>query len=65
MSRKEELKKVYDDYLKKIKSLYDKHLGACVSGQLDGEPWSAEERKIKKEMLKKVEKINEKYSERK
>lgn len=65
MSREKELKKAYDDQLKKIKALYDKYRGVCVPGQLDGEPWAEEERKLKQELLKKIDRINKKYSARK
>lgn len=64
MSRKEEIKKVYDDHLEKIKALYDKHARTYVTGQLDGEPWAEEERKLKREMLEKIDEINKKYGEK-
>lgn len=63
MSYREELKKVYDDHLEKIKALYDKHAGTYASGQLDGEPWVEEERKLKREMLEKIDEIDKKYRE--
>lgn len=65
MSHKDELKKVYDNHMEKIKALYSKHLGSYVPGQLDGEPWAEEERKLKRELIEKVGEINKKYNERK
>lgn len=63
MSYRNEMNKAYKEHFEKTKELYNKYKGAYIAGQLDGEPWMAEERALKNELLKKIAMIKKKYNE--
>lgn len=60
MSEKEEIDKILEEHTKKMKELYLRY--PHIDGMLDGGPPKVEEDKIRKETLKKIQEIKEKYS---